>query len=111
MAQTEFLQPDNEQIRHQIRGVLDSYSHEWDILSELLQNSVDAIREKPLGKGHISLSVDASARSIRVRDNGVGIDPAEIGKLLRPFGTNKANKPRQIGEKGVGLRVHFESAG
>ncbi|MBV1795863.1 ATP-binding protein [Siccirubricoccus sp. G192] len=111
MLETEFLQPDNEEIRHQIRGVLDSYSHEWDLLSELLQNSVDAIREKTSGKGHISLLVDAPARIIRVRDNGVGINPAEIARLLRPFGTNKSNKPKQIGEKGVGLKfVMFSSS-
>src|ERR1700679_537477 len=70
MTATEFLQPDNEQIRHQIRGVLDSYSHEWDLLSEFLQNAVDAIREKNAGKGHITLLVDAAQRLIRVRDNG-----------------------------------------
>ncbi len=111
MSGTEFLQPDNEQIRHQVRGILDSYSHEWDLLAELLQNSVDAIREKNLGKGHISLLVDASTRLIRVRDNGGGIDPTQISRLMRPFGTNKSSKPKQIGEKGVGLKfVMFSSS-
>jgi hypothetical protein len=111
MSKVPFLQPDTEQIRHQIKGVMDSYSHDWDMLSELLQNSVDAIREKGSGKGHITLLVDAAARVIRVRDNGVGINPDELPKLLRPFGTNKANKPRQIGEKGVGLKfVMFSSS-
>jgi anti-sigma regulatory factor (Ser/Thr protein kinase) len=111
MSKFEFLQPDTEQIRHQIRGVLDSYSHDWDILSELLQNSVDAIREKASGKGHIILLVDAAKRSICVRDNGVGINPDELSKPLRPFATNKANKPHQIGEKGVGLKfVMFSSS-
>ncbi len=111
MTETEFLTPDNEQIRHQIRGILDSYSHEWDPLSELLQNAIDAIREKNSGKGHISLLVDASTRRIRVRDNGVGIDPTQITRLMRPFGTNKSSKPRQIGEKGVGLKfVMFSSS-
>jgi Histidine kinase-, DNA gyrase B-, and HSP90-like ATPase len=111
VTETEFLRPDNEQIRHQIRGVLDSYSHEWDLLSELLQNSVDAIREKDSGKGHISLLIDAPAKLIRVRDNGTGIDPTQITRLMRPFGTNKSSKPRQIGEKGVGLKfVMFSSS-
>lgn len=108
---SEFLRPEQEEIRHQIRGILDSYTHEWDILSEILQNSVDAIREKAAGKGHISLFIDASRGIIKVEDNGVGIDPTQITRLLRPFGTNKTNKPGQIGEKGVGLKfVMFSSA-
>ena len=75
MSETAFLQPDNEQIRHQVRGVLDSYSHEWDLLSELLQNSIDEIREKSSGKGHILLLIDALelTPSNRTRD-GLGKD-------------------------------------
>jgi anti-sigma regulatory factor (Ser/Thr protein kinase) len=107
----EFLRPDNEQIRHQIRGILDSYSHDWDILSELSQNAVDAIREKTSGKGHIALLVDAANRLMRIRDNGIGINSGQVEKLLRPFGTDKTNKPRLIGEKGVGLKfVMFSSS-
>lgn len=99
-----FLTPDTEQIRHQIKGLIESYSHEWDILAELVQNSVDAIRTKASGKGHVQLQIDCTRAEITVRDNGVGIDPTEIAKLLRPFGTNKVNRPNQIGEKGVGLK-------
>lgn len=110
MASVTFLQPDIEQIRHQIHGVLDSYSHEWDLLSELAQNAVDAIRAANVIKGHISLTIDASKRIIRMSDNGIGIKPSEMEKLLRPFGTNKSNKANQIGEKGVGLKfVIFSS--
>ena len=45
MSTIDFLKPDTEQIRHQIRGILDSYSHDWDLLSELAQNCIDAIRD------------------------------------------------------------------
>jgi molecular chaperone HtpG len=98
-----FLQPDPEQIRHQIRGILDSYSHDWDLLAELAQNAVDAInRQKPV-KGHIFIEVDAPNREITIRDNGGGIDPHDLPKLLRPFGSDKMRDPSQIGQKGVGL--------
>lgn len=102
-SQLQFLQPDPEQIRHQIRGILDSYSHDWDLLAELTQNAVDAIaRQKPV-KGHITIKVDAPNRTITIRDNGGGIDPQDLPKLLRPFGSDKMKDPSQIGQKGVGL--------
>jgi molecular chaperone HtpG len=102
-TQVTFLQPDPEQIRHQIRGILDSYSHDWDLLAELAQNAVDAInRQKPV-KGHVFLEVDAPNREISIRDNGGGIDPNDLPKLLRPFGSDKMRDPSQIGQKGVGL--------
>ena len=111
MSKVEFLKPDTEEIRHQIQGILDSYSHEWDLLSELTQNAIDAIREGNPVKGHIELAINAAARQISVSDNGTGIDPNEVEKLLRPFGTNKPGKPNQIGEKGVGIKfVIFSSS-
>lgn len=111
MSKIDFLKPDNEQIRHQIRGILDSYSHEWDLLAELAQNSVDAVRASKTDKGRIELTIDAAARRIIVTDNGTGINPTQIEKLLRPFGTDKSGKPNQIGEKGVGLKfVIFSSS-
>jgi molecular chaperone HtpG len=110
-SRIDFLTPDNEQIRHQIKGILKSYSHEWDLLAELAQNSVDAIRASDVEKGRIELTIDASARKIAISDNGIGIDPNQIQKLLRPFGTDKDEKPNQIGEMGVGLKfVIFSSA-
>lgn len=103
MTQVAFLQPDPEQIRHQIRGILDSYTHDWDLLAELAQNAVDAIaRQKPV-KGHIHLEIDAPNRQILIRDNGGGIDPSDLTRLLRPFGSDKMKDSSQIGQKGVGL--------
>jgi hypothetical protein len=111
VSKIDFLQPDTEQIRHQIRGILDSYSHEWDLLSELAQNAVDAIRQGKPEKGRIELRVDAAQKRIVIHDNGIGVNPADIKKLLRPFGTDKASKPDQVGEKGVGLKfVIFSSS-
>jgi sensor histidine kinase regulating citrate/malate metabolism len=102
-TKVEFLQPDIDQIRHQMRGILDSYSHDWDILAELAQNSVDALRRKPPTRGHIRLLVDASTRTIEFSDNGCGIEPDKLQGLLRPFATDKSGLTNQIGQKGVGL--------
>lgn len=103
MNSQSFLKPDPEQIRHQIRGILDSYSHEWDLLAELTQNAIDAIaRQKPV-KGHIHIELDAPNRTLVIKDNGGGIDPQEMPRLLRPFGSDKMKDSSQIGQKGVGL--------
>ena len=98
-----FLQPDEEQIRIQIQGCLDSYSHPWDLLSELAQKQRrrDSLANRT--RGHFTVTVDAVQRTISVTDNGCGISQRDIVKFLRPFGTNKRGKKNQVGEKGVGL--------
>ncbi|MBY3492558.1 MULTISPECIES: ATP-binding protein [Rhizobium] len=112
--QFDFLAPAPAQIRHQIKGILDSYSHEWDLLAELCQNAVDAIRlrqESHPDKGHIRIAIDAAAHKITVSDNGTGIAAPSVPLLLRPFATNKVGNPKQVGSKGVGIAfVIFSSS-
>jgi molecular chaperone HtpG len=108
--QQEFLRPDIDEIRHQISQIIESYNHDWDVLAELAQNSVDAIRAANVPKGHVSLLVDAANGRIVIEDNGVGFPSAEISRLLRPFGTSKKGNPKAVGMKGVGLKfVIFSS--
>ena len=40
-----FLMPNNFIIRKSIKGIEDSYNNFWDIIAELVQNSVDAINK------------------------------------------------------------------
>ena len=100
---SDFLAPDIEQIRRSIQDIDDSYNNEWDILAELLQNSVDAIRETERPSGKITIELDSRHRTIRVVDDGIGIDPDDLAPLLRPFSTRKGGNERTVGEKGVGL--------
>lgn len=106
-----FLQPDTAQIRHQIKGVLDSYTHEWDLLAELSQNAVDAVVRANPTRGHVTIQVDAIAKTVEISDNGCGIDPQALQRLLRPFGTDKVGQSNQIGQKGVGLTFVLFSSG
>lgn len=99
----DFLSPGIRQVRKSIRDIDDSYNNEWDILAELCQNSVDAIRATERRSGAINIFVDASTSTIQVEDDGVGIDPAQLKVLLKPFSTNKDSDESAIGEKGVGL--------
>lgn len=104
-----FLQPTINSIRKSIRDIDDSYNNFWDILAELIQNSVDAIKATEK-EGSLLIDIDAIEKTIRVKDNGIGIKNCEIADLLRPFSTNKDNDSNSIGEKGVGLKfVIFQS--
>lgn len=107
MGQTNFLKQSVKQMRKSIKGIDDSYNHPWDILAELTQNSVDAIKKridrKEISKGEIILKIDSRNNFISVEDNGIGIDPDKLETLLAPFSTDKEEDPDSIGEKGVGL--------
>lgn len=98
-----FLNPGLQQIRQSIRDIDDSYNNNWDILAELCQNSVDAIRKSDIEEGIIKLEIDAHKKSIKIYDNGIGINPLKFADLLKPFSTDKRDDAETIGEKGVGL--------
>lgn len=109
-SSVSFLTPTINSIRKSIRGIDDSYNNFWDILAELIQNSVDAINKKDVPKGKINITIDALNNTIRVVDDGIGIEHSDIPILLSPFSTNKENDSSSIGEKGVGLKfVIFQS--
>ncbi len=107
----DFLRPSTNQIRHQIRNILESYNHDWDLIAELAQNSVDAIRLNKPTKGHIKLSINSPQKRIVIEDNGCGIDSELLPSLLAPFSTNKDGNHLLIGQKGVGISfVIFSSS-
>ncbi|SDG22989.1 PAS domain S-box-containing protein [Thalassobaculum litoreum DSM 18839] len=73
------------------------------VLINLLAN---AIKFTPAG-GHVELSTaeEADAVAIIVRDTGIGIDPKEIPRLMRPF-----EQDRATGGQGTGLGLPLSSA-
>lgn len=99
----DFLSPGIDHIRKSIKGIKDSYNNEWDILAELLQNSVDAIRRANNKENKIDIIIDSQQRQIKVIDNGVGIQKDQLPVLLKPFSTDKEFDNTVVGEKGVGL--------
>lgn len=103
MGKINFLQQSIKQTKKSIRDIDDSYNNEWDILAELCQNSIDAIRKKGVKKGVLKLLVDSQNKSIEVSDNGCGISEDKLPVLLAPFSTDKDDDEDAIGEKGVGL--------
>ena len=114
-----------DRLRREMQNITDSYSHPWDMLAELAQNSVDAIRlhtsrhGSELREHEILIDMDRSKRSIRFRDSGIGFPRSQAIDLLAPHGTDKLQAGYAvIGEKGVGLtyvifsadRVHLKAA-
>ncbi len=99
----EFLKPGIREIRKSIIDIDDSYNNDWDILAELCQNSVDAIRKNNSHNPKIVLEINSIRKSITIEDNGIGIDPERLSVLLAPFSTDKEDDDTSIGEKGVGL--------
>ena len=75
------------------------------VLLNLLQNSIDAIRKKTFDGEKPSITVTGRAEAGRnflvVRDNGPGIPPEVMGKIFDPFFTTK-----DVGEgMGLGLSI------
>jgi hypothetical protein len=111
VANHSFLPKSTDVLRTMIEGVLESYENPWDLLAELAQNSMDAIRAGDTPKGDLVVHIDQKKRTIEWSDNGCGIDPADIDDLFVMYGTNKRGNPEMIGEKGVGIKfVIFSSS-
>src|SRR5438132_8800647 len=55
----------------------------------VVRNAIDSVAEK--GGGAIRVAVSASPRpTVRVEDEGVGLDPADVPRLMLPFQSEKA---------------------
>lgn len=109
MSENFLLSNPEDRIKKQIENISESYSNPWDILAELNQNSVDAIKEweaeyEDIDRDHsIEIRIERASNSIEINDTGIGIIPERLPDLLAPNATDKAGDISTIGEKGVGL--------
>ena len=81
----ELSKQEEEQIKSNINRIISSYRHVWDIYTELLQNSADAILEQygdNFEEGIIKLEINTNSRQIIISDNGIGIDEDKISKII-----------------------------
>ncbi|MGQ7301312.1 ATP-binding protein [Marinobacter nauticus] len=94
-------------LKRELRGIVETYHHYWDVVAEMLQNSRDAVarakREDGTPKRFIRISMDAATRTIEVLDNGCGISTDLVIEMLNPGGGDKEDIDLEVGEKGVGL--------
>ncbi len=79
----ELSKQESSQIRSNIERIISSYRHTWDIYTELLQNSADAIieqfGEENISQGKIELEINPDERRIKIIDNGVGLRGRQPG--------------------------------
>ena len=99
--------PNPNSVKRRIKNIVTSYSHYWDLLAELTQNSSDAIfRAKHKNSnvaGKIHLHIDYRKNTLHIMDNGVGIPKEELINCLMDSGSDKEDALNEKGEKGVGL--------
>jgi len=77
------------------------------VLGNLLQNSVDALKSKSFDDAHAVIKIEAQTAGgrsqIRVWDNGHGIQKEDLGKIFDPFFTTK-----EVGQgMGLGLGICY----
>src|ERR1700683_4931799 len=73
------------------------------IYREYVQNSADAIDQAGGSTaGRVSIYVDATFRTIRIRDNGIGVPSTDFVKRLTAFGASKKRGTSARGFRGVG---------
>lgn len=92
--------------RREIRNILKSYTGYYDLFSELIQNSLDAVEKRCSEKEEsfeptIWVTIDLREKYIAVTDNGCGMAESEFRQFLRP---NLSFKKEGVtrGHKGVG---------
>lgn len=84
------------------------YVNPLNIFREYIQNAADSIdqaRDQCLLSGEsplVSISFDRSERTIRIRDNGVGIPGNEFNRRLTTVGSSQKRGTTQRGFRGVG---------
>ena len=92
--------------RREIRNILKSYTGYYDVFSELMQNSLDAV-ERRIEDGdatytpEIWILIDIAESFIAVTDNGCGMEEIQFKQFLRPNFSFKSGSSSR-GSKGVG---------
>ncbi len=107
---------DVEYRRRTVEGILESYHSNYDVLSEAVQNAVDAVEDAKLaGLGApflIEVTVNLTENTISVLDSGIGMTPEQVTSAFAPHVTFKKHSPvkgkrdkRNMyrGYKGVGM--------
>ncbi len=92
--------------RRVVLNILKSYTGYFDVFSEIIQNSLDALErrsniEKNNYKPKLHIEIDIQKSKIRMIDNGIGMSGDEFRFCLRPSVSFK-NQSEGRGHKGVG---------
>ncbi|MGD0871952.1 MAG: ATP-binding protein [Bryobacteraceae bacterium] len=103
-AETIFTQ---DSTKLQVQNILKCYTHFYDVFAESVQNALDAVEAAAREERSESyqprlwIRVDMEGRTIRVVDNGIGMDLEQFKYCFRPNVSFKRNGEYR-GQKGVG---------
>ena len=86
--------------------VLVSADHLKGVWVNILLNALDAVEGRSQGVIRINTSSHDDGVSVVIRDNGEGIPPDQIKRVLEPFYTTK-DPGRETGGTGLGLSVSY----
>ncbi|HZR32040.1 MAG TPA: ATP-binding protein [Terriglobales bacterium] len=85
------------------------YVNPLAIYREYVQNASDSIEEaialgllSPRETGRVDINVDAGKRTVRIRDNGAGIEKGAFTKTLVALGASRKRGTKARGFRGVG---------
>ncbi|MDD7972476.1 ATP-binding protein [Roseinatronobacter alkalisoli] len=92
--------------KREIKNILKSYVSNYDPLSELIQNAMDAVEKRFSSelseKPKIKVVVNLQENSIEIIDNGCGFEEVEFRSFLAPSISFKSGGETR-GNKGVGV--------
>jgi signal transduction histidine kinase/ActR/RegA family two-component response regulator len=75
-------------------------------LRQVLLNLIgNAVKFTERGAVDVGMDGDASGLTLRVRDTGIGMEEATIGRLFQPFEQGHAGIARRFGGTGLGLAI------
>jgi molecular chaperone HtpG len=85
------------------------YNEPLNVYREYVQNAMDAIEDavsagqlNSMSEGQLDIWLDHDARTIRIRDNGIGVPNGEFTRRLTAIGGSKKRGVRRRGFRGVG---------
>lgn len=98
-------------LTREINNILSSYIGWFDPFCELVQNSMDAVEsraEMAKASGNtdyrqrVSISLDLDHNTLKVSDNGIGLNREQFNTFLAPNYSYKSDNGSSRGHKGVG---------
>lgn len=81
-------------------GVVESYHNETDVYSEAIQNAVDSIFESKIKYPKLTITLDKTDNSFKIKDNGLGMNSEDL--LGFALGRTHKTGKRLSGGLGVG---------
>ncbi|RXG84829.1 ATP-binding protein [Bradyrhizobium zhanjiangense] len=107
-SQERIVGPDDVRVGKDVIEILTSgmYVSPLSIYREYVQNAADSIDQSrgagDLGAGRVSVSIDHGARSVAIRDDGVGIPAEKVPDVLLAVGGSRKRGTSARGFRGVG---------